>query len=90
MSLSLAAILDEAARRHAARTAIVFEGERITYRELWEQARRYAAALAAEGVRPGDRVALLMPNVPDFPRAYFAVLALGGGRGAGSRPTDCR
>lgn len=55
----------------------MFEGERIAYRELWEQARRFAAVLAAEGIRPGDRVAILMPNVPDFPRAYFAVLALG-------------
>ncbi|HEY1975572.1 MAG TPA: long-chain fatty acid--CoA ligase [Candidatus Baltobacteraceae bacterium] len=77
MSLSLAAILAEAARRHAARTAIVFEDERIPYRDLWEQARRYAAALAAQGVGPDDRVAILMPNVPDFPRAYFAILALG-------------
>lgn len=77
MSLSLAAILAEAAQRHAARTAIVFGTERIPYRDLWEQARRYAAVLAGAGIAPGDRVALLMPNVPDFPRAYFAVLALG-------------
>lgn len=77
MSLSLAAILAEAARRHAARTAIVFEDERIPYRDLWEQARRYAAALASQGVGPDDRVAILMPNGPDFPRAYFAILALG-------------
>lgn len=77
MSLSLAAILAESARRHAGRTAIVFEGERIAYRDLWEQARRYASALAAEGIGPGDRVAILMPNVPDFPRAYFGILALG-------------
>src|SRR5215469_8272819 len=77
MSLSLAAILAEAAQRHAARTAIVFEDERIAYRDLWEQARRYAAVLAREGIGPGDRVAILVPNVPDFPRAYFGILALG-------------
>jgi long-chain acyl-CoA synthetase len=77
MSLSLATILAESAVRHSARTAIVFEHERITYRDLWQQTRQYAAALAAEGIGPDDRVAILMPNVPDFPRAYFAVLALG-------------
>jgi len=77
MSLSLAAILAESAHRHAARTAVVFGDERISYRALWEQARRYASVLAAEGIGPGDRVAILMPNVPDFPRAYFAVLSLG-------------
>ncbi len=77
MSLSLAAILAEAAQRHSARTAVVSGTERILYRDLWEQARRYAAVLADEGIGPGDRVALLMPNVPDFPRAYFAILALG-------------
>jgi len=77
MSLSLVAILAEAAKRHAGRTAVVFEGERIPYRDLWDQAARYAAVLAGEGIGPGDRVAILMPNVPDFPRAYFGVLALG-------------
>ena len=33
--------------------------------------------LAQEGVGPGDRIALLMPNVPDFPRVYYAALSLG-------------
>lgn len=77
MSLSLAAILAESARRHAGRPAIVFGEERIAYGDLWEQVRRYAAVLAGEGIGTGDRVAILMPNVPDFPRAYFAILALG-------------
>lgn len=77
MSMSLAAILAESASRYPAKDAIVLGDSRTTYAELWEQARRYAAVLKAEGVGPGDKVALLMPNVPDFPRVYYAALSLG-------------
>ncbi|HTU81930.1 MAG TPA: long-chain fatty acid--CoA ligase [Candidatus Acidoferrales bacterium] len=77
MALALACILAEAARRHPERTALIAEGRRIGYRDLWEEARAYAAVLRDRGVRPGDRVAMMLPNVPDFPRVYYAVLALG-------------
>ncbi|MEV0335035.1 long-chain fatty acid--CoA ligase [Nocardia sp. NPDC050717] len=76
-TLSLASILAEPARRRPHHLALV-EGEtRITFAELWRQAREQAGALIARGVRPGDRVALLCPNTADFPRAYFAILAAG-------------
>ena len=77
MSLTLAAILAESATRYPDRDAVVIGPQRITYAALWEQTRRYAAVLGEAGVGPGDRVALLMPNVPDFPRAYYAILSLG-------------
>jgi len=77
MSLSLASILAESAERYSVRDAVRIGPERISYALLWEQTRRYAAVLAQEGVRPGDRIAVLMPNVPDFPRVYYAVLSLG-------------
>ena len=77
MSLSLASILAESAERYPARDAVVIGPQRISYAQLWEQTRRYAAVLAQEGVGPGDRIALLMPNVPDFPRVYYAALSLG-------------
>src|SRR5579862_7354599 len=77
MSLSLASILSESARRHPGRTALVFGPERVTYRDLWDQARRYSAVFARRGIGPGDRVAILIPNLPDFPRTYFAIMALG-------------
>ncbi|MFF1692092.1 long-chain fatty acid--CoA ligase [Streptomyces sp. NPDC058257] len=77
-TLSLAAILAEPARRRPDRTALV-EGElRLTFAELWEQARAQAAALVGLGVGPGDRVALTAPNTAEFPRAYYAILAAGG------------
>ncbi|HVF05211.1 MAG TPA: long-chain fatty acid--CoA ligase [Frankiaceae bacterium] len=78
-TLSIATILAESAVRHADRTAVVMGPSRTTYAELWADARRYAAALRdAAGIGPGDKVAVLIPNVPDFPKTYFGVLALGG------------
>ncbi len=77
MTLSVATILAESALRHPDRTAVVLGPETVTYRQLWEQARRYAAVLRDRGVGPGDKVALLLPNITDFPRAYYGALALG-------------
>ncbi|ROS78429.1 long-chain fatty acid--CoA ligase [Cellulomonas sp. PhB143] len=76
-TLSAATILSGTAARHPARTAILYGDETITYADLWAQALAYAGALRARGVGRGDRVAVLVPNVPDFPRVYYAVLALG-------------
>jgi long-chain acyl-CoA synthetase len=75
--LSVAAILAESALRRPGHPAVVFGEEEVTYRDLWEQALQYAAVLAEHGVGPGDSVALLLMNTPEFPRAYFGVLALG-------------
>ncbi|MGN6762552.1 MAG: long-chain-fatty-acid--CoA ligase [Leifsonia sp.] len=76
-TMSVASILAETARRMPDNVALIFAGREIRYDELWEQTRRYAGALRELGVGPGDKVALMVPNVPDFPRAYYAVLALG-------------
>ncbi|UTX52239.1 AMP-binding protein [Leucobacter aridicollis] len=76
-TLSVASILSESAVRHSDNPAVYFNGDAITYRELWDQTRAYAGALRARGIGRGDRVAIMIPNVPDFPRAYYAVLALG-------------
>jgi long-chain acyl-CoA synthetase len=74
---SLAAILAESASRRPDHPALLFEGESITYAQLWNQTRRIAGALQAQGVTPGDAVAIMYPNVPDFVRVYYAVLAIG-------------
>ncbi len=76
-TLSLAAVLAESARRYPDKVAVVDRDERITYRDLWRQALAYAGNLRELGVRPGDTVALLAPNVADFPRAYYGILAAG-------------
>jgi long-chain acyl-CoA synthetase len=76
-TLSLASLLAESARRYPDRTAVVFGGQQTSYQQLWEESRHYAAVLRDRGVDAGDRVALLVPNVPDFPRFYYGALALG-------------
>ncbi len=78
MSLSVASILAESALRRPDARAVILGDTAVSYAELWESARRYAAVLRERGIGPADKVALLLPNVPDFPRTYYAVLALGG------------
>ena len=76
--LSVASILAESARRVPEKVAVVEGDQRTTYADLWRDARRCATALAERGLGPGSRVALLAPNVTDFVRAYYGVLAAGG------------
>ncbi len=76
-TLSIASILAETARRRPDRPALHFMGRAVSYGDLWNQTRAYAGALAARGIGPGSRVAMIVPNVPDFPRVYYAALALG-------------
>lgn len=76
-TISVAAILAESAKRFPNRIALVQGEDEITYEQLWAQTRSYAGALRERGIGAGDRVALLAPNVPDFVRSYYAILALG-------------
>lgn len=75
--LSLAAVLAESARRYPQKIAVVDGDLRVSYVDLWQQARTYAAAFQQAGVRPGDAVAVMIPNVIEFPRAYYGALAAG-------------
>ncbi|AXE80313.1 long-chain-fatty-acid--CoA ligase [Streptomyces atratus] len=77
MFLSVATVLRESARKYPDRVAVVDSDTRLTYRELWARALRCAGALRASGVRPGDRVAVLLPNSADFLYAYYGALAAG-------------
>jgi long-chain acyl-CoA synthetase len=67
--------------RHAAQTpdlvAIRFEGRSISYGQLNSDANRLACSLRAAGVKAADRVALYLPNVPEFAVAYYAAQKLG-------------
>lgn len=75
---NLAQFLVETAQRQPGRPALRL-GEQVTsYAELDERSARAAALLRAEGVRPGDRVALMLPNVPEFVVLYYGVLRAGG------------
>jgi long-chain acyl-CoA synthetase len=76
-TLSLVSVLSESALRRPDNVAIRFMGQSTTYAELWEQVRRTATVLAERGVGAGDRVAMLLPNVPAFPVTYYAAQFLG-------------
>jgi long-chain acyl-CoA synthetase len=75
--LPLTAFLDHAAAGFPKRVATVFFGRKITYTDLAAAANRLASALSSLGVVKGDRVALLLPNCPQFILSYYAVLRLG-------------
>ncbi|MBB2944322.1 fatty-acyl-CoA synthase [Actinoplanes lutulentus] len=60
------------------RTALIFEGRRVSFTELHERVLRLASALRTAGVRQGDRVAYLGPNHPAFVETMFATWMLGG------------
>jgi len=60
------------------KVAVAAEGRRYTYREFGERVNRLASALRAAGLRKGDRVAFLCPNIPALLEAHFGVPAAGG------------
>jgi long-chain acyl-CoA synthetase len=66
------------ARQHGERPALLFKGATLSYRALDTLSDTFAAALAARGVRPADRVALLLPNCPQFLIAQFGIWKAGG------------
>ncbi len=65
--------LDRSAYVFRDRTAVVYGEVRYTYRQLAERVNRFASALRGAGVQPGDRVAILCPNIPPLLEAHFAV-----------------
>lgn len=73
----LFSFLDIAARRFPHSTATVYYDGTLSYRALRRQVNRFANALIALGVRKGDRVALLLPNCPQFVISYYGALKAG-------------
>lgn len=75
--MTLGDMLAESARRYPERTALLFFGKRITYRELDALANQFARAVLRLGTAKGDRVALMLPNVPQMVIAYYGALRAG-------------
>lgn len=74
---SLVALMDEAFQRHATRVAYTFMGQEVTFAQTDALSRAMAAYLQGLGLVRGDRVALMMPNMPQYPVAVAAVLRAG-------------
>jgi long-chain acyl-CoA synthetase len=75
---SLVALLDESLRKHAEQPACKFMGRGISFAQVDESSRALAAHLQTQGLERGDRVALMMPNLPQYPVAVAAILRAGG------------
>ncbi len=74
---SLVHLIDEAFSKYATRKAYVGMGKAITFAEVDEMSRRVAAWLQAQGLQKGDRVAIMMPNVLQYPAVIAGVLRAG-------------
>ncbi|MBA3865644.1 MAG: long-chain fatty acid--CoA ligase [Solirubrobacterales bacterium] len=78
MSLNLASTVTESAARTPEVAAVRLGEEELTYARLDELSARLATMLLERGLDPGDRVGVMLPNVLEFPVAYYAVLRAGG------------
>jgi len=75
--LNLAAVIEQHARRSPDAEAVVCGDKRLTYAQLNAWASQIANGLMASGIRRGDHIALLCPNLPYFPAVYFGILKTG-------------
>ena len=74
---SISSLLDQAAAEHPGHAALRMDDLVLSYAQLHEAAGRMSTLLALLGVEPGDRVGLMLPNVPAFPIAFYGALAAG-------------
>jgi len=74
---TLAELVADVAARDGAKPALIFQDQPISYAQLNGLIERCANALAARGIARGDRVAIMLPNIPQFVVAYYAVARLG-------------
>ena len=77
MSENLAALLNRSATKFPDDPAIVFNGRKISYKELNAKANEIASGLKKLGVSKGDRVGIHLPNCPEFIMTYFGILKVG-------------
>jgi long-chain acyl-CoA synthetase len=78
MALNLASLLTESAERSPESPAIRLGETELSYGQLDDLSARLATLLREKGFEPGDRVGVMLPNVPEFPVAYYGVLRAGG------------
>ncbi|WP_332826699.1 long-chain-fatty-acid--CoA ligase [Ramlibacter sp.] len=74
---SLVQLMEESFQKYAARTAYVFMGKEVTFGETDSLSRAFAAYLQGLGLAKGERVAIMMPNCPQYPVAVAAILRAG-------------
>jgi long-chain acyl-CoA synthetase len=75
--ITMPEVLTRTAQRFPNRIALIFMGKKITYRELEASVNRFAKALKELGVKAGDKVAMLLPNMPQLVIANYAAFRIG-------------
>jgi long-chain acyl-CoA synthetase len=70
-------LLDQTVNRYPRQTALIYYGTKISYAQLSTLANSFAIALQRLGIQKGDRVALALPNVPQYPIAFYGALKAG-------------
>jgi long-chain acyl-CoA synthetase len=75
--LNLSVLLEDSARHHPERAAVVLGPQRLTYAQVNAAANQVAGLLRSRGIQPGDKVALTCPNLPYFPIVYYGILKAG-------------
>jgi long-chain acyl-CoA synthetase len=78
MSNNLTVYLTSTARAHGQRPALRVDDDVLSHAELHDVTARVAGLLRERGVRPGDRMGVMLPNVPAFAFAYYGILRAGG------------
>ena len=76
--MNLATNLARSAATHSGRVAVRLGDDVTTYRDLDNRSGRVAGLLRERGIAPGDRVGIMLPNIPDFAAIYYGVLRAGG------------
>ncbi|MFO7792817.1 MAG: AMP-binding protein [Candidatus Saliniplasma sp.] len=75
--ITIGKLLEEKAKEYPDKEAIIFNDQRITYKELNEKAERLANFLMNKGIGRGDKVSIWLPNLPEWVVAWFAVPKIG-------------
>jgi long-chain acyl-CoA synthetase len=70
-------LLDRTASSYPNRTALIYYGTRLSYAQLAHHAHGFATALQGLGVKKGDRIAIALPNIPQYPMAFYGALLAG-------------
>jgi len=74
---SIGRILEERAKKYRKKPALLFEGKQISYAQLNESVNKLANGLKGLGIKKGDRVAIMLPNIPEFVYSFYALQKLG-------------
>lgn len=75
--ISLLQLLDESIAKYPNHTAMTFFGKTFSYKELNKNIQKVAKALSKNGVGKGDRVAIMLPNCPQYPMSFYSILTCG-------------